>query len=195
MKNQYPSFELPQTFKKINMQQNWYAVYTKPQCERKVSLSLAKMRIENFYPRNYKKSQSLFRSKILHEPIFKSYVFVKTTYSEVIMLSTQVNDILSIIYWKDKPATINEDEIIAIKEFTNNHHEIRLEKLQVNLKVYENFMDSVSYTADKKFFKIKNRAMTLNLPSLGVTMVSGIKIEDRMRGGIVFTNKELVLQS
>lgn len=195
MKNQYPSFELPQTFKKINMQQNWYAVYTKPKCERRVSLSLAKMRIKNFYPRNYKKSQSLFGSKILHEPIFKSYVFVKTTYSEVTRLSEKINDILSILYWKDKPATINEDEVNAIKEFTNNHHDIRLEKLQVNLKVYENFMDSVSYTADKKFMKIQNRAITLNLPSLGVTMVSGIEVENNMREGIVFNNNELVLQS
>ncbi|MEO8960515.1 MAG: transcription termination/antitermination NusG family protein [Ginsengibacter sp.] len=176
------------------MQQNWYAVYTKLQCERKVSLSLARMRIQNFYPRNYKKSQSLFRSKVLHEPIFKSYVFVKTTYSEVIMLSEQVNEILSVLYWKDHPATINEDEINAIKEFTNSHHDIRLEKLQVNLKVYENFMDSVLYTADKKFFKIQNKAITLNLPSLGVTMVSGMEVENKMKEEMVLNNKELVLQ-
>ena len=177
------------------MQQNWYVVYTKPQCERKVSLSLAKMRIQNFYPLNYKKSQSLFRSKILHEPIFKSYVFVKMTYSEVTRLSEKINDILSILYWKDSPATINEDEVIAIKEFTNNHHDIRLEKLQVNLKVYESFMDSVSYTVDKKFYKIKNKAITLNLPSLGVTMVSGMEVENRMKKEIVFNNKELLVQS
>lgn len=177
------------------MQQNWYAVYTKPQCERGVSLSLSKMRIENFYPLNYKKSQSLFRRKILHEPVFKSYVFVKTTYSEITMLRKKINGILSVLYWKDKPATINEDEIIAIKEFTNNHDEIRLEKLPVNLIIYENFMDSVSYIMDKKILIIKHRAIRMNLPSLGFTMVAGVEVENRMNKGIVFNNKELLVQS
>lgn len=176
------------------MQQNWYVVYTKPQCERKVSLSLGKMRIQNFYPLNYKKSRSLFRSKIVHEPLFKSYVFVKTTHSEVIMLSEKIDDILSIIYWKNNAAIINDDEIFAIKEFINNHHEIRLEKLEVNSNHYENFMDSVSYTADKKFFRINNRAITLNLPSLGVTMVSGTEVENKMTKQIIFNNNELLLQ-
>ncbi|KAA9039498.1 hypothetical protein FW778_11815 [Ginsengibacter hankyongi] len=34
------------------MQKNWYAVYTKPHCEKKVSLLLVKRGIENFYPVN-----------------------------------------------------------------------------------------------------------------------------------------------
>ncbi len=177
------------------MQQNWYAVYTKPQCEREVSLSLAKKGIENFYPLNYKKSQSLFRRKILHEPVFKSYVFVKTTYSEITMLSKKINGILSVLYWKDKPATINEDEIIAIKEFTNNHHGIRLENLQVNLIIDENLMESISYFMDKKVLKIKNSAFRMNLPSLGFTMVAGMEVENRMSKGIFFNNKEFLVQS
>lgn len=177
------------------MQQNWYVVYTKPQCEREVSLSLTKRRIENFYPLNHRKSQSLFRRKILHEPLFKSYVFVKTTYSDVTTLSKKINGILSVLYWKDKPATINEDEIIAIKEFTNNHHEIRLEKLQVNVKIYENFIDSISYIMDKKVLKIKTRAIRMNLPSLGFTIVSGMEVENRISKKMVFNNKELLVQS
>ena len=177
------------------MQQIWYAVYTKPQCEREVSSSLSRRRIENFCPLNYRKSQSLFRRKVLHEPLFKSYVFVKTTYSEVTMLSKKINGILSVLYWKDKPATINEDEIIAIKEFTNNHHEIRLEKLQVNSKIYENFMDSVSYIMDNNVLKIKNSAIRTNLPSLGFTMVAGMEVENRMSKGIAFNKKELQVES
>lgn len=177
------------------MQQNWYIVYTKPQCEREVSSSLSKRRIENFYPLNYKKSQSLFRRKINHEPLFKSYVFVKATYSDVTMLSKKINSILSVLYWKDKPATINEDEIIAIKEFANNHHEIRLEKLLLNLIIDENFMDSISYFRDKKVLKIKNRAFRMNLPSLGFTMVAEMGVENRVSKGIVFNNKELLVQS
>jgi len=69
------------------------------------------------------------RRKILHEPLFKSYVFVKTKDSDIITLSKQVKGIVSVLYWKGKPATINEEEVNAIKEFTNNHHEIELRKV------------------------------------------------------------------
>ena len=177
------------------MQKNWYAVYTKPHCERKVSLLLTKKKIENFCPLNYKKSQSLLRGKILHEPLFKSYVFVKTTDSDIVMLSKQINGILSLLYWIGKPATINEDEINAIKEFTNNHHEIRLEKQHANLKSYENIIDDISYLMDGKILMIKNRVIKVNLPSLGFTMVARVEDESIMGREISIGKKEFLVQS
>jgi transcription antitermination factor NusG len=116
------------------MQNHWYVVYTKPCCERKVSVLLNKKRIENFIPLNYKRSQSLLRTRIIEEPLFESFVFVNTTEINIITISKQIKNIVSLLYWIGEPAVINEDEIIAIKEFTNNHQEIRLEKLNINSK-------------------------------------------------------------
>jgi len=177
------------------MQNNWYAVYTKPHCEGKVSLLLTKKRIENFCPLNYKKSQSLLRRKILHEPLFKSYVFVKTKDSDIITLSKQVKGIVSVLYWKGKPATINEEEVNAIKEFTNNHHEIELEKCDVNLSSSEDIMESKTYAMDGKILVIKNRAMKVYLPSLGFTMIAKIEDESILGRKISFGKKEFLVQS
>jgi transcription antitermination factor NusG len=177
------------------MQKNWYVVYTKPHCEGKVSLLLRKKKIENFCPLNYKKSQSLLRSKILHEPLFKSYVFVNTTDSDIITLSKQVNGILSLLYWKGKPAAINEEEINAIKEFTNNGHEIELEKCDVNLKSGEDIMESKTYARDGKILIIKNRVIKVSLPSLGFTMIAKIEDERIMGRKISFGKKEFLGQS
>ena len=117
------------------MQNNWYVVYTKPCCEKKVSVLLNMKGIENYLPLNYKRSQSLLRKRIIEEPLFKSYVFIKTKEINIITISNQIKNIVSLLYWIGEPATIIEDEIIAIKKFTNNHQEIRLEKLDINLKI------------------------------------------------------------
>lgn len=177
------------------MQKNWYAVYTKPHNEIKVSQLLTRRRIENFCPLNYKKSQYLLRSKIIHEPLFKSYVFVKTTDSDIIILSKQVKGIVSVLYWKGKPATINEEEVNAIKEFTNNHHEIKLEKCGVNLSSGEDIMEDMTYAMDGKILIIKNRVMKVYLPSLGFTMIAKIEDESIMGRKISFGKKEFLVQS
>jgi transcription antitermination factor NusG len=179
------------------MQKNWYAVYTKPHCEKKVSLSLTKKNVENFCPMNYKKSRQFFTGKHLSEPIFNNYVFVKSTDSEIIQLTKQLNDAVSILYWKGKPATIKEEEIKAIKEFTLNHHEIRLEKMNSNSNSQET---DITYLMDGQMLLVKNRTMKLKLPSLGFTMVAKLpeeKLEEEgfWRNKMSFGNKELILPS
>jgi transcription antitermination factor NusG len=155
------------------MQKNWYAVYTKPHCERKVSLLLSKKKIENLCPLNYKVTRSLFRKTISCEPVFNAYVFVKCTATEITLLCKQVNGILSVLYWKGKPATINEEEINAIREFTNKQHEIRLEKLNTKVETVEK--DNMSYLLDGQIVMVKNKPLKVDLPSLGFTMIANVK--------------------
>ena len=174
------------------MQKNWYAVYTRPHCEKKVSLLLTKKGIENFCPLNYKKSQSLLRRKLLHEPLFKSYVFLRAADHDIITLSKQIDGIISLLYWMTKPATINEDDIHAIREFTNNHQEIILEECHVTLRNDEHIIDGTSFIMDGKILMIKKRVFRVNLPSLGFTMVAKIKDESIMGREMYFGNKEFL---
>src|ERR1022692_411100 len=113
------------------MQKNWYAVYTRPNCEKKVASFLNKKKIENFCPMNSVKLKSLRRNKILLEPLFKSYLFVHFE-EEDISLVKKAGGAISVLYWMGNPAIILEDEIQAIKEFVATHREIELERIQVN---------------------------------------------------------------
>lgn len=180
------------------MQKNWYAVYTKPHCEKKVSLSLTKNNIENFCPLNLIKSRQLFfTNKLSGEPIFNCYVFVKSTDSEIIQLTKQINGVISLLYWKGKPATIKEEEINAIKEFTLNHQNIKVEKMHSESQSEET---DISYLMDGQILLIKNRTMKLNLPSLGLTMMAKLpegKLDEEgfWRNKMSFGNKELILPS
>src|SRR6266436_9951549 len=109
------------------MQKNWYAVYTKPNCEKKVASLFTKRKIENFCPLNCRKIKSFRRNKILQDPLFKSYVFVYITLAEIALIK-QTDGVISILHWMGEPAVIKQDEIDAIKEFTGDHRNIELER-------------------------------------------------------------------
>src|SRR5664279_1188674 len=117
--------------KKKKMQKNWYAVYTKTNCEKKVATLFTKRKVENFCPLNCRKIKSFRRSKIIQGPLFKSYVFVNITQAEIALVK-QTDGVISILYWMGEPAIIKQDEIDAIKEFANDHQNIELERIQVN---------------------------------------------------------------
>lgn len=158
------------------MQKNWYAVYTKPHCEKKVAISFTKKKIENFCPLNCIKIQSFRRNKILQEPLFKSYVFVNITEKETSLLK-QVDGVISLLYWMGKPAIIREDEIEVIKEFINDHQNIELERTQVNTSDIARIVDGPSYSMEGKVFALKNKIVKVSLPSLGYIMVAKMEEE------------------
>jgi transcription antitermination factor NusG len=157
------------------MQKNWYAVYTKPHCEKKVASLFTKRKIENFCPMNYRKIKSFRRSKILREPLFKSYVFARITPAETGLLK-QAGGVINILYWKGEPAVIKQDEIDVIKEFTIDHRNIELERAPVNIHDVARIIDGPSYSMEGNALAVKNKTLKVSLPSLGYIMM--VKIED-----------------
>jgi len=66
----------------MNMEkENWYALYTKPRWEKKVADLLSKRKIVNYCPLNKVQKQWSDRKKIVLEPLFRSYVFVRISES------------------------------------------------------------------------------------------------------------------
>jgi transcription antitermination factor NusG len=60
------------------MTPKWYAVYTRPRWEKKVAALLLHKGIESYCPLNKVRRRWSDRTKTIEEPLFKSYVFVKT---------------------------------------------------------------------------------------------------------------------
>lgn len=170
------------------MQKNWYAVYTRPNNEKKVSLLLTKKRLENFYPLNVRKIKSFRKTKILNEPLFKSYVFVNVNDSELSLLK-QIDGVISILYWMGRPAIIKKDEIEVIKEFVSDHQNIALEKANVDMNNTTHVIEGPSYAIEGKLLALKNKNIKVTLPSLGYTMVAKIQEES------IFGREATILQN
>jgi transcription antitermination factor NusG len=107
------------------MNNYWYAVYTKPRWEKKVAENMTKNSFENYCPLNKVLRQWHDRKKFVQEPLFTSYVFVKTDESRHSELS-RISGVLNLVYWLRRPAMIREEEIDIIRQFTDQYTNVQL---------------------------------------------------------------------
>ncbi len=100
----------------------WFAIYVKSRNEKKVFKQLESMGVESFLPLITRLKQWSDRRKIVEEPLFLSYVFVRHDIND----SKRYYEILNIpgvvrfITIEKKPVAIPENQIIAIKEYLND---------------------------------------------------------------------------
>jgi transcription antitermination factor NusG len=152
----------------------WYAVYTRPRWEKKVAEILTHKKIENYCPLNKVVRQWSDRKKIVLEPLFTSYVFIKTTeklQSEI----RKINGIINFVYWLSKPAIIRNEEIEYIKDFLNEHTNVHLEKTPVNVNDTVKITKGALMEYEGYVIGVKNRTVKIVLPSLGYMMVAEVE--------------------
>src|SRR5688500_9485049 len=105
-----------EALQRMEQQNNWYVVYTRPRWEKKVAETLSKKGIENYCPLNKVERQWSDRKKVIKDPLFKGYVFVKVP--EISKWDVKkVDGIINYVYWLGTPAIVNEEEIITIRKF------------------------------------------------------------------------------
>ena len=158
------------------MQKNWYAVYTKPQCEKKIAALFSKWKIQNFCPLNCVRSGVAWRSKMICEPLFKSYVFVYISEDQICRVN-RLDGVVNFLYWLGKPAIIKNKEIEVIKEFANDYQNIKIERMKVDMDDAVQITDEPSYKIEGKFISVKSKTLKVTLPSLGYTLIAEIEKE------------------
>ena len=154
----------------------WYAVYTKTRCEKKVALLLSKKNIENYCPLNKVTKQWADRKKMILEPLFTCYVFVRISPAEhTHMLNT--DGIIRIIYWLGKPAIIRDVEIEMIKKFLSQHSNVAIEKTQVALNDKVRIISGPLMEQEGKIIAVKSKSVKIVLPSLGYMMSAEVDLD------------------
>jgi transcription antitermination factor NusG len=153
------------------MTRHWYAVYTRPLKERKVSALLTKKGIENFCPFVQTCDLKSTVKKEEFQPLFNAYVFVFMLESEVKSL-INFPGIVSIIYWKAKPAVINPQEIDILKQLTATYSSIKLEKTAVDMNGVANLIGEPLVAFKENSMSLKYQSIKINLPTLGYNMIA-----------------------
>ena len=154
-------------------EKRWYAVYTKPRWEKKVADLLTKRRVENFCPLNKVVRQWADRKKTVLEPLFTSYVFVHASEQEHLTIK-QTDGVVNMVYWLGSPAVIRDEEIEAIQNFLQDHTDVKLEKIAVNISDRIRITDGVLVHREGEVLEVKNKTVKVFLPSLGYTMVAEV---------------------
>lgn len=157
----------------MTKESKWYAVYTKPRWEKKVADLLTRKQIENYCPLNKVQRQWSDRKKIVMEPLFQSYVFVKIS-GDASAAVRDTNGVLNFVYWLHKPAVIRDEEIELIKRMLNECHHVKLEKFVVNLNDRVRVTGGPLMLREGNVLEVKNKTVKVSLPSLGYTLVAEV---------------------
>jgi len=152
----------------------WYAVYTRPRWEKKVSENLSKHEIENYCPINKVIRQWSDRKKMVLEPLFTSYVFVHVTEKEHTQLK-KTSGVINLVYWLGKPAVIGDHEIETIKRFLSEHNNVRLEKTPIRVNDMVRVLNGPLMEHEGQITMVKNRTVKIVLPSMGYLMVAEVE--------------------
>lgn len=153
------------------MNRNWYAVYTKPQCEKKVAALLTKKKIENLCPLNRISMGAGSRRKMVYEPLFPTFVFVYITENEMHEVK-KTSDVINFVYWLGKPAVIKATEIENAAHFASAYHNIRLEKTAVNSGGMIRISNEPALNAGANVMSVNTTKIKLTLPSIGFAMIA-----------------------
>lgn len=144
----------------------WYAVYTRPKWEKRVTEQLRKKRIDNYCPLNKVQRQWSDRGKLYHELLFTSYVFVHLNEKDRASV-LQVDGVINFVYWLGSPAIIRDEEIDAIKGFVSEYSNITVEKKQVSVNDEVKVINGPLISKKGNVLEVLNSTVKVVLPSLG----------------------------
>ena len=160
------------------MEMKWYVVYTKSRCEKKVAALLTKRGIENYCPLNKVIRQWSDRKKTLYEPLFSSYIFVKSIVTNLNNVKQTTTDIVNFVYWLGKPAVVREEEIELIRQFLGEYSNIKLEKIPVSLNDHVRIIKGPLVNNIGQITDIQNNKVRLHLPTMGYSAIAEINISN-----------------
>ncbi|WP_132052493.1 UpxY family transcription antiterminator [Pseudocnuella soli] len=155
------------------MSHKWLALYTKPRWEKKVAQLLTQKGVESYCPLNKVRRKWSDRVKLVEEPLFKSYVFVRITdegRTEVRMTEGVIN----FVYWNGKPAIVKDKEIQTIQRFLDEHENVRLEQLELQPGQQVRIIAGPLMDRDGKVLEVKNKVARVQIESLGYMLVADI---------------------
>jgi len=159
------------------MEAKWYALYTRSRWEKKVSEQLTKLNIECYCPLNKVVKQWSDRKKVVEEPLFTSYVFVNISLQQMVDVR-KVLGVVNFVYWLGKPAIITPAEIHTIREFLQNHLNVKLEQLTVHVKDRIKILDGPFSEMEGQVISVKKKSVRVLLPSLRFFMTAEVEIEN-----------------
>lgn len=149
-------------------------MYTKPRWEKKVHRLLEEKGVECYCPLNKLHRKWSDRIKIVEEPLFKSYVFVRVNEEEKTPVR-MVNGVVNFVYWLGKPAVIKDKEIQTIRKFMNDYEDVEVR--QVNIQPDAQVVVKQGVLMGKKgtVKRVLRKKVEVLIESIGFTLTAYIE--------------------
>ena len=129
--------------------------------------------IETYCPLNKVRRQWSDRTKIVEEPLFKSYVFVKIT-DEGRTAVRMTEGVVNFVYSEGKPALIKEKEIETIKRFLDEYENVEAVKMDFRPDERVRVVAGPMMDQEGKIIGVKNKMVQVCIDSLGYLLIAYI---------------------
>lgn len=126
--------------------------------------------LESYCPLNKVRRKWSDRVKLVEEPLFKSYVFVRISDED----RTEVRmtpGVINFVYWNGKPAHIKEKEINAIKQFLDEHENVEVEPLALEVNQRVKIMTGPLMDQEGAVLGFNRKTVKVIIESLGYQLV------------------------
>jgi transcription antitermination factor NusG len=156
-----------------DLKKQWFVIYTRRGCEKKVAEQLEKRQIEVFCPMSKVNKPWSDRKKTALQPLFNSYVFLFAS-TDQHNLIRQTDGVINFIHWLSKPAVVPQEEIDTIRNFLKEYDFVRLEKIAINLDDRVRIINGPLMMWEGSVVEIRTTTVKITLPSLGYALVAEI---------------------
>ena len=163
---------------------HWFAVHTRPRWEKKVASLLDNKGIEHYCPLNKVLRQWSDRRKVVFEPVFKSYVFVRIEEGKKWEVK-KIDGILNYVYWLGKPAHIKDEEISTIRKFLKEFDDITVEKKNFHLNTRVRIKQGVLMNYEGMIAEISGNRIIVKIDSMGLQLSAQFDKKNLERVGVV----------
>ncbi|MEC4725816.1 UpxY family transcription antiterminator [Shewanella sp. D64] len=112
----------------MNNKQCWYAIYTKPNAEKKLHARLIERGFEACLPMRWVEKIWSDRKKIIEEPVFKSYLFARCD----VHGQHEIKTLMGFSYFLrfgGYPVTIPDEQIEMLTELNKLHQEMEAQPI------------------------------------------------------------------
>lgn len=146
----------------------WHVIHTRPRWEKKVHSSLLLKGIECYCPLKKVTRQWSDRIKVIEEPLFKSYVFVKI--HDEHRTSVRITaGVLNFVHLNGKPSIVKEKQLQTIQSFLDNHEHIEVIKIEPEMSDVQARFHLMNGNGKTKEIK------TLHLENLGYSLFAYVE--------------------
>lgn len=155
------------------MSRKWLAIYSRPRWEKKVNQLLTEKGFESYCPLNKIRRKWSDRMKVVEEPLFKSYVFVKVSDDDRTAVR-MTPGVINFVYWDGKPAVVKEREIHAIRMFLGEYEQVEVQRLDIRVDQRVKVTTGPLMDREGKVLGVGHKTVKVALESLGYLLVAHI---------------------
>ena len=149
------------------------AVYTRPRWEKKVNQLLIEKGVESYCPLNKVRRKWSDRVKVVEEPLFKSYVFLKVN-DEGRTSVRMTPGVINFVYWDGKPAVIRDREINTIKRFLNEYENVEVRPMDLKMQQRVIITSGPLINQEGMILAVHRKTVKVSIDSLGYILVAYI---------------------